>query len=536
MKRLRSLHLFLFLFLAGAAIAESQVVEWARRGTGGRSLTPEGIAIDSSGNVYAVGYFNSAIHPIRFDGMEATLYGGEDIYLVKYDNAGTIQWIRSAGGTGFDEARGVCVDPSGNICITGFIHSRPCYFGPVTLRGSDSLLGFIAKYDALGNLIWASIDTQQVRSLMTDITCDRDGNLYVTGEQGLSSVHTFIAKYSPAGVQIWRNAISGSGASNSHVIAADDNGNIYAAGMMVGTLSFDDITVTSESGSNYDVYIAGYGPDGRTRWVRTENHGQGSHVRAIGTDAAGNCFIGGSSYTSGFYSRYGSNGAQAWTKGLGGAIYGMTVRPSGDFYLTGGFSQISIFDTVHLATPAPGERGVVSDAFLGKFTAEGRVAWVRALRGNKPDAGIGIAIDRSDNLYLTGSFGDDASGMDSIVADDFVLIGTNDRSVFTMKIGPGKSPSGIQDEIITGGVTFLPPSPNLPSDITHIRFNLSRSGIVRLSLYDGRGALVYHPVDGMHHAGPHTIPVNTAGLPEGIYYLRLVADSSVLVQRMVVMR
>ena len=70
------------------------------------------MAVDSSGNVYAAGYTEGAL-----DGSNA---GGWDLFVVKYNSSGTKQWTRQLGTSSDDWAYGVAVDSSGNVYAAGY--------------------------------------------------------------------------------------------------------------------------------------------------------------------------------------------------------------------------------------------------------------------------------------------------------------------------------------------------------------------------------------------------------------------------------
>src|SRR4051812_45294660 len=152
-KTRRSLHplilLSLLSLLSSLTVARAQTFEWAAKGTGGKQVIAQAIAIDSSGNLYSVGYFANDIDMVAFGNLIPVAHASDDIYLVKYDSTGTPRWVRSVGGNGFDEAFGVCVDPRGNVCIAGIVNSSPLAFDSVTVRGVDSAIGLVAKYDSL---------------------------------------------------------------------------------------------------------------------------------------------------------------------------------------------------------------------------------------------------------------------------------------------------------------------------------------------------------------------------------------------------
>ena len=94
--------------------------------------------MDGSGNVYVTGYTNGGL-----DGN--TSAGGSDIFLVKYDSAGTKQWTRQLGTASDDYGEGVAVDGSGNVYVTG--GTLGGLDGNTSAGGADI---FLVKYNSDG--------------------------------------------------------------------------------------------------------------------------------------------------------------------------------------------------------------------------------------------------------------------------------------------------------------------------------------------------------------------------------------------------
>ncbi|MFX1314361.1 MAG: SBBP repeat-containing protein [Promethearchaeota archaeon] len=89
----------------------SGVLQWNRTWGGVDEDGGEGLAIDSTNDVYVVGLTYS------FGA------GNGDMFLVKYDSSGIQQWNRTWGGTGFDIGLGISIDLSDNFYVTGHTES-----------------------------------------------------------------------------------------------------------------------------------------------------------------------------------------------------------------------------------------------------------------------------------------------------------------------------------------------------------------------------------------------------------------------------
>jgi len=72
-----------------------------------------GVTVDSSDNIYVKGYTQGGL-----DGN--TNAGGDDLFVVKYNSSGTKLWTKQLGTSSDDIAYGVAVDSSGNVYAAGY--------------------------------------------------------------------------------------------------------------------------------------------------------------------------------------------------------------------------------------------------------------------------------------------------------------------------------------------------------------------------------------------------------------------------------
>jgi hypothetical protein len=93
-----------------------------------------------SGGVYAVGWTEGGV-----DGNISA--GAKDLFVVKYDAAGTMQWLRQLGSSADDLALGVATDISGAVFVSGYTVGD--LDGKVNPTPGTSE-PFVLKYDASG--------------------------------------------------------------------------------------------------------------------------------------------------------------------------------------------------------------------------------------------------------------------------------------------------------------------------------------------------------------------------------------------------
>jgi len=131
---------------------------WAKVGGGSLNEFFYKIAVDADGNnVFVLGEFSS--FTADMDGITVTNTNQSssraDVMLFNFDSQGAARWGVSAGSAGHDYPNDVTVDDKGDVYITGKFEDA-ITFGTTTLTNNDF---FIAKYDSIGNSLWAKGST-----------------------------------------------------------------------------------------------------------------------------------------------------------------------------------------------------------------------------------------------------------------------------------------------------------------------------------------------------------------------------------------
>ena len=322
----------------------------------------ESIAVDSSGNIYITGYFYETVD---FGGGNVTSAGSADIFVLKLNSSGTFQWVNTYGGTSFDFGRGIAVDSSGNIYITGYFYETVDFgAGNVTSAGGSDI--FVLKLNSSATFQWVSTFGSTSIDVGEDITVDSSGNSYITGyfegtvDFGGGSVTSagaadiFILKLNSSGTFQWVNIFGGTSTDVGQGIAVDSSGNSYITGYFQGTVDFGGGNVTS-AGSD-DIFVLKLNSSGTFQWVSTF----GGTSIDIGED--------------------------------------ITVDSSGNSYITGWFRETVNFGGGNVTSAGGG------DILVLKLNSSGTFQWVNTYGGTSGDVGEGITVDSSGNSYITGWF------------------------------------------------------------------------------------------------------------------------------------
>jgi endonuclease V-like protein UPF0215 family len=383
----------------------------------------EGIAVDSSGNIYITGYFYETVD---FGGGNVTSAGSADIFVLKLNSSGTFQWVNIFGGTSFDYGRGIVVDSSGNIYITGYFYEIVDFGGGnVTSAGSADI--FVLKLNSSGTFQWVNTYGGTSADVGEDIAVDSSGNSYITGifeetvdfgggnVTSAGSADIFVLKLNSSGTFQWVNTYGGSAFDVGHDITVDSSGNSYITGYFEGTVDFGRGNLTSAGAA--DIFVLKLNSSGTFQWVNIFGGTSTDVGVGIAVDSSDNSYItgsflgtvdfGGGNVTSAgsddiFVLKLNSSGTFQWVNTFGGtSIDGgedITVDTSGNSYITGRFREIVDFGGGNVTSAGGG------DIFVLKLNSSGTFQWVNTYGGTSADVGEGITVDSSDNPYITGWF------------------------------------------------------------------------------------------------------------------------------------
>ena len=355
---------------------------------------PRGLATDSSGNTFIVGFTLGAL-----DSQAKTSDAiSNDFFITKYDTSGVKIWTKQLGIAGTFNTYGLSVttDSSGNAYLTGYTDGALDSQSKISAASYNDF--FITKYNSLGTKLW----TKQFgiaglfNSLAFGISSDSSGGLFIVGytdgaldsQPKISAVSYsdfFITKYDPSGTRIWTRQLGVGGSFNTqaHGVTTDSNGNIFVGGYTVGAI--DSQVKISNAGSN-DSFITKFATSGTRAWTR-QLGATGAYdtlSQSVSSDSSGNLFIAG--YTKGaldsqtrfstlgnndfFLTKYDASGAKFWTRLLGVAgasdtvAYGVTTDSSGSAFV-GGYTNGALDSQTKFSNVGN------HDFFISKYNSSG---------------------------------------------------------------------------------------------------------------------------------------------------------------------
>ena len=216
--------IFLQLFNLNA-----QIINWANCYGGSSNDVAMSIQQTTDGGYIVAGFTDSN------DGDVTGNHGSYDYWVVKLNTAGTLEWQKCLGGSGYDEARSIQQTTDGGYIVAGFTDSND---GDVTGNhgGSDY---WIVKLNTSGTLVWQKClggssnesawsiyQTTDGGYIVAGRSLSNDGN--VTGNHG--GLDYWVVKLNTAGTLQWQKCLGGSNDDEARSIQQTTDGGYIVAG------------------------------------------------------------------------------------------------------------------------------------------------------------------------------------------------------------------------------------------------------------------------------------------------------------------
>ena len=146
----------------------SGTLVWKRQLGTSSTDTSNGVATDSSGNVYISGQ--------SYGSLGGSNQGLGDAWVAKYNSSGTLLWKRQLGTSSQDASNSVATDSNGNVYMSGFTTD--------SLEGANqgSFDAWVAKYNSNGALLWKLKLGTPSPDASNGVATDRNGNVYMSGD------------------------------------------------------------------------------------------------------------------------------------------------------------------------------------------------------------------------------------------------------------------------------------------------------------------------------------------------------------------
>lgn len=361
---------------------------WGITWGGGGHDEVTALATDAAGNIYVTGYFMETVDFDPGTGVETRNTNGDsDVFISKFDAAGTFLNVITWGGLDSDSAQSIATDPAtGDVYAAGsFAGATDFDPGPgnTSLISHGDLDAFLVKYNSAGVFQWARHWGGSDEDRASGLALDSSGDIWTVGEYrntvdfdpdaagtdehaAFGSPDGFLSRIDSSGTFVMANTWGGPGTvvTKPNAVSINGSGDVFVAGSYSKTVDF-------EPGTGVDEYTSNGGLDV-------------------------------------FLSRYDSAGGYNWTATWGGVNddegFAVLTDNADDVCVTGDFRDTVDFDP---GTAVENRNAVnFNDIFVNKLDSAGSYIWTRTPGSMSEESGLSLACDSSDNIYIVGRFFD----------------------------------------------------------------------------------------------------------------------------------
>ncbi len=443
------------LVAAGMAAAQPPDTLWMRTYGGANIDIGHDVQQTADGGFIVAGYTRS--------------YGpsGRNVWLVKTDSAGEMEWSEAYGGNNDDEGHAVWQASDGGYIVAGHTKSF----------GAGGMDVYLVRTDASGNELWSTTfggpnDDEAYSVLETD-----DGGIVlagVTSSYGAGSRDMWLIKTDAAGNPLWTRTHGGTGSDGAWSVSQASDGGFILAGW---TLSYGGGFLGNAWLVKTDFlglleWQRPFGGSGVDRGYCALETSDGGYIMAGYTDSFG----------SGLYDmlmvKTDSEGTAEWIQAYGGSgrDYGHSVVETVD----GGFLAAGYT----LSYGAGGD-----DVWLVRTDPDGVLEWHTTYGGSSSDVSYSIA-NTSDGGY--------------IVAGHTLSYGAGLHDVWLIRLAPDDAVC-VELPAAPWGFLAMDVSPNPFPGAVALTYTLPMGSNVRLCVHDAQGRLVRLVENGSAPAGRRTV-------------------------------
>lgn len=388
-------------------------IEWQKTFGGSSEDKSYYIGQTGDGGYVLTGETNST------DGNVTGKKGNHDLWIVKLTPSGGISWQKCLGGSSWDFGRSINQTADGGYILTGYTYSKD---GDVTSpRFPWSADLWVVKVNPAGGIEWQKCYGGIEYDCGYEIKPTADGGYILigttfsgfddevaiwggdmTGHHGDNpNLDIWVAKLNSTGGIVWQRCFGGSDEDTGECIQqTSDGGYIF-----IGGTESSDGNVTGAKGEG-DVWVVKLTPAGNIKWQKCFGGSSGDYGRSIEqTPDGGYIFTGGTASTDGDVVGNGSgnawvvkidaNGNIKWKQCLGDSL----LWESGE-----SIRQVADGSSIFLGSVRENRGGRYNrDVWVAKLGPSGTIMSQIVIGGSEDDFGERI-IPTSDGRYIVTGY------------------------------------------------------------------------------------------------------------------------------------
>jgi len=409
MNRLPALIVFLLFFIVNSLSAQTPAVVWQKCLGGNNGDYGLSVEQTTDGGFITAGYSEGK------DNGDVMGYHGNfnlnDIWVVKTDNAGNIQWQKCIGGNSFETGAWIHQTADGGYVVAGTASSVNCEFKG-NHGGTDYLL---VKLNSKGDVVWQKLYGGSINEYCWSMTLAPDGSYILAGEtesnNGDITVNHgirdyWVIKVDASGNLQWQKSLGGSQTDEAYSVQATADGGCVVAGYTES----NDGDVTGNHGKR-DYWIVKLNNTGNIQWQQALGGTGFEEAWSIVLSNDGGYVVAGYSGSndgnvSGNHAGFGPNdqdfwivklnsaGTLQWQKCFGGNLnefaYFIAPTKDGGYVVTG------------TAESKDGDLGCnagIPDGWVIKISGTGVLQWQKQIGGNSWDEPFCVR-ELADGSYI----------------------------------------------------------------------------------------------------------------------------------------
>ncbi|MCB9555063.1 MAG: hypothetical protein H6707_03090 [Deltaproteobacteria bacterium] len=396
---------------------------WSLRFGDSESERVLGVGSDALGNVYITGVFRGSID---FGGGTLTAGGHDDMFVASFSKGGKYRWAKVFGDKGAERGEAIAVDSSGNSFITGSFQTKINFGGSDLLDAGLSDIFVVSfdkdgkhrwsrRFGSANNEHPYNVALDRVGNVYFSGLFQLQADFGQGPLTSAGSFDAYLASYANDGKPRWAKRFGGKGSDYAHGIGTDAQGNVYLQGSFEDTIDLGG-TVHSSAG-NYDVFLVSFDKDGKQRWSARHGGTETEQARGAAVDDAGNFYVcgriwgdsnfGGSALKHAgsadiYLAAYDKDGKHRWSKRFGDAdedsANALVIDPLGRIYLAGYFHK-----SLNLGGATFNALGW-EDGYVASFDAQGGHRFSLPISSSVTDKAHALALSKAAQLLVGGEF------------------------------------------------------------------------------------------------------------------------------------
>ncbi|HSG81385.1 MAG TPA: hypothetical protein VLC48_03970 [Gemmatimonadota bacterium] len=228
-----------------------------------------------------------AFHPTEDGGYviaaQTTSYGaGErDVYILRIDASGDTVWTRTLGGPGIDRIFATAPTEDGGSVFAGITNNE----------SAGELDATLIRVDADGQVVWARSYGGERNDIGHGVTTAPGGGFLLVGytnSYGAGQNDIYLVRTDPAGAVAWTQMIGDAGDDRAMMAAPITGGGYAIAGYASGTDEYWSAKLTAVSDAGEVLWSESFGSPGTDRGVMLQQTSQGAFIFTGGIWNAGN--------------------------------------------------------------------------------------------------------------------------------------------------------------------------------------------------------------------------------------------------------